>query len=686
MNRQTNPRRGGRTRVGFAVLALLAATPGPAASAGRDAAPTARCAFDGPERFRDCFRDTATTVASNGVELAAVEYIVETRGNQLYGGPYGATRTTSRFMAQKVLMLDAVEAERADIYVFGRAGTNATLNGRPVAFGAFAHHGGWAVASVAGSLLRQGPNALVLGEGCSLAQDAETAPARHSFLSSDAGATRSNAPGGEFLIHLRLHRHPSHGTLTSTIVDLLDPHGTNGITLPARVERVTLRTEAACPRGTAVRLEARAGPTPWPDRDWSPWQEPDLSAPRRFLQWRATLTTRDRRRTPILAAVAIEAQILPQPVPAESLSVLRAANPPVIRCSYPYGFQRPSPNLERLRRECRLDDVVAPGRTELEQLILLRNWVRRQWPCNDAGSGVRTWNALEILGAPDGQHGMCVHFATVFSQCALALGFVARPVILTGHFVADVWSGEWGKWILMDVESVQPEGFRRCGTAHYTDTATGVPLDVLQLHRALSRAEEAGRETVDDVIQQYAADEGPQLHALRPAKRNPRDLRIFRSFAYPPRNDHLDRPEPWEQAHGENHYHSNDYLWWQNDRGVDPHYSWRTDRSGDILWSVNRAHLYLTRTGEPGQLSVSADTMTPNFAAYLWRQGTNAWQTIRGAGDDPDVRPATFQWELSPGINRLEVKPRNAFGRDGEVSWVEVEYHPRAAASRMDRP
>ena len=42
-------------------------------------------------------------------------------------------------------------------------------------------------------------------------------------------------------------------------------------------------------------------------------------------------------------------------------------------------YQEPSPRLKLLHKRYKLDQVIAPGKTEMEQLMLLRHWVRHQW-------------------------------------------------------------------------------------------------------------------------------------------------------------------------------------------------------------------------------------------------------------------------------------------------------------------
>ena len=80
----------------------------------------------------------------------------------------------------------------------------------------------------------------------------------------------------------------------------------------------------------------------------------------------------------------------------------------------------------------------------------------------------------------------------------------------------------------------------------------------------------------------------------------------------------------------------------------------------------------LTATERLGELSVLLDTVTPNLKGYLYRLDGGEWQLLPGEGDDPHSRRAAFTWKLRRGENTLEVKPQNAFGRDGMVSRAVV--------------
>jgi hypothetical protein len=121
--------------------------------------------------------------------------------------------------------------------------------------------------------------------------------------------------------------------------------------------------------------------------------------------------------------------------------------------SYPFAHQPPGGRAGTLRERYELDRVVAEGKTELERLILLRNWARlsapRGWNRGTA-EWCPPWDALILLETNKKPIAlcMCTHYSTIFVQCALALGYNARHVILDHHCVAEVWSNQFRKWIL----------------------------------------------------------------------------------------------------------------------------------------------------------------------------------------------------------------------------------------------
>lgn len=634
--------------------------------------------FATPADFDLCTRDTTLfSLGTGGLLLADEEFIIASDGNKLalgrQPGVTNPTRFSEGYFGKRVFDLEDASAQRVEFYIFRGTPGCATLNGTPLTYSHFVHHGSWIKAEADGSALRKGRNEIVFGAGTSCCIDRNLIPPSkaNSFISQDAGCTWSPLGNRGFFVNIRLIRHPPRGVITSPVIDLANPDDRDAISSPIIVRDVDFDALTQCPSGTSVIIEARSGNTPLPDQDWYLWSKPASVAPARYVQWRATLTTTNPLATPILSRVAVRADTAPVPQAApKPLTVNRFINAHPARSSLPFTYQRPSPRLRELREKYRLDDVVAPGRTDWEKLVLLRNWVRTQWPYNDAGPYERHWDALEILGAPDGHHGMCVQFGVTFTQCAAALGYVSRHLIVQNHFIADVWSDDYGKWVVMDVETALKPTH---DTAHYIDTRTGTPLDMLELHRAYHAALNAQKPEIDTVTQCYYADTAQGKHILQP-RPFPMTNHTPTRFLFVPRNDFLDNPEPWEDFHGCDNYHSNDYYWWRSEfpAGAEPQYPHTTDRVADLFWTVNQVHLTLTATASSNALAVSADTFTPNVESIEARIDDSDWLPLTTRKASPDQATASLNWGLHPGLNRLWVRSVNAFGHRGAASYVEI--------------
>jgi hypothetical protein len=132
---------------------------------------------------------------------------------------------------------------------------------------------------------------------------------------------------------------------------------------------------------------------------------------------------------------------------------------------------------------------IRKQRNRWKRLLALRSWVAGRWSHDPFGAAYCPWDAPTILDwvgndRPHGQKGrvaMCVHFATVLSQFAAALGHRSRCLAITreinsmyGHFVTEVFDDAQGKWIVHDANY----------DAHYED---GQPLGITELaDRALA--------------------------------------------------------------------------------------------------------------------------------------------------------------------------------------------------------
>src|SRR5262249_21635419 len=182
------------------------------------------------------------------------------------------------------------------------------------------------------------------------------------------------------------------------------------------------------------------------------------TARHRWAQFRFDLTTRDPQATPRLPRqVEVAYRFQPDKPATDELTLVGAEARPArpARSSVPFIYQEPSPRLKLLRERYGLDKVIAFGKSEMEQLMLLRHWIRNQW--HTAWSGGQSawmppWDALIILEAKDQPDclTMCTHYAAVFTQCCQALGWNARHCILDHHCVAEVYVNEHNRWGMMD--------------------------------------------------------------------------------------------------------------------------------------------------------------------------------------------------------------------------------------------
>jgi len=521
--------------------------------------------------------------------------------------------------------------------------------------------GGWDRCRIPAGCLRPGANEFVFSGNGLLHVDpvpgglAEV-PGGSSSRSFDGGRTwhqGAHGPGrdlaGEYLVRLRLKGYAPHGLLTAPCVDLADVADLTLIAAPSFAAAVRLVAAADTPAGTAIEFELRTGSTPTFDpRTWSPWQPGTaLQRAQRFLEWRAHLRTTSAARTPRLRSVRLEIRPARTGTARCPARVVTADQPKLTRSSYPYTFMGPDPRQQRLREQYRLDRVIAAGRSELEQLALLRDWVHSQWLGwqSDKYPYCPSWDPLEILAVTKGNwgFGMCTHYAATFTACAAALGFVSRSVIVDHHCLAEVWSEDLQKWILQD-----PGPAREYDATYELD---GVPLNALELHELLARGEQG----------KVMANKLPQACAEPMAAH----VSTFVRFGMPLRNDHLQHSEPAELRHGQRQYHWDGYLWWSD--AATPRYaeySLQTTRAEDFYWPANQTRVYLEQTGQPDVIRVLFAHTMPNFDHFVVRHDEGPWAEHAGP---------TLEWVVRPGTNLLEAAAVNAFGRRGRSARLVVE-------------
>jgi len=633
--------------------------------------------WEDADAFHRCVWDNALEVTGRGTVTLVKSVMVQDEDGCTHYGNSETIKDPVR--AKKQFLLDSTDCESAQLFAFYQrgfgAGFTVTCNGHLLPEGSRAEWNGWGVWKVPPERLKKELNEFVFsgGEGAFLIEHSRF-PNR-SARSSDGGKTWDfdrlgrNNDNGEYVIRLRLGRYPSVGRITSEVVSIPSLAGTGPIyPLLRAVKRIVLDVKGTSGRNGVFACEWRAGTTPsWDPESWTIWQpgqpgnsfNPGLAGGKTptYFQWRVTLESGGPLKTPELRKVDLRADIdVAEPPPG--MGKIRALSfTPVrfTRSSFPFSFQTPDTRTSMLLNNYRLGEVVAPGKTELEKFVLLRDWARNTAP---EGWGMPVsfhcpqWDALIILATNKDRLElcMCTHYSTIFAQCALALGYTARQVILAHHCVAEIWSDQFHKWILMDTGNGPP-----ALNCHFEKD--GIPLNAAEM-RGLWKS---SRENEIDVV--YTPPRGRVNGTnISPDQCGFENLR---RFAVPLRNNFLGNPLPGELEQGMTESFCDQYIWWESGPVPveTPEHGKTSCRADDFYWTVNETAIELRMTEEKDALEVVLDTSAPNFARY----------SVQIDGSEWSQQPAFFLWKLNPGKNTIRAKSINQFNLECPANSAIVE-------------
>jgi hypothetical protein len=322
-----------------------------------------------------------------------------------------------------------------------------------------------------------------------------------------------------------------------------------------------------------------------------------------------------------------------------------------------------NPRLQRLRDEYKLDAVTGDSGSEFERMLRLRNWVHTRWPIdNDQSFSGDTFAILEE--AKKGAGFYCTHSSRVQHAAMTAMGYVVRNLGVdcnheelnrsTHHGVNEVWSNDYGKWILLDAKY----------DVHYE--SDGLPLSALEIHEAVRR--DGGR----DVIKV----QGPHRRPVPMKGFGYPASSVFGYWwvAYRVRQNMFTQPH-WSGGSRlvifDNEAFRNT-VWFRGgaDGSLSPHWAYRagafvpTSDRQQIEWTPGVPGLRV-RQVSTGILEVRVRSTTPNFKTYLIRIDDGAEQSIL------DGR---LRWHLNKGQNVLEVRSINLFGVSGPEVKAKVQY------------
>ncbi len=338
-----------------------------------------------------------------------------------------------------------------------------------------------------------------------------------------------------------------------------------------------------------------------------------------------------------------------------------------------YGDPR-APRIARLREEYGLEEVVAGCETEFEGFLALKRWVRSRWdhglwynpPEIDDGLGI-----LEAVGR--GERFFCGSFARVFVDAATALGWPARRVGISvqdceaprdyniwnvGHAVAEVWSNEHRKWVIMDADV----------NVHYE--RDGAPLNALEIREAWLNGCADEVEMVQDQPEFVVPDAEHVRLALRNSTcRKDYDEEVNRQlFARFARNRVMD-------YYARVRIPTDRVTWaWVDRRCLPtfvhnfrpgPQVQWTSNLS-DVYWTVNMVRMSAKPDWDASgsRLVLTLSHCMPFFDRYEIRIDEGAWERCE----------ESFEWPMQEGVHSVTCRGVNTMNRSGIPSRIEVAY------------
>lgn len=341
-------------------------------------------------------------------------------------------------------------------------------------------------------------------------------------------------------------------------------------------------------------------------------------------------------------------------------------NGKIIKSKFDFGYQ-PSeePQMEVLRKEYKIDKVIEGAKSEFEAIVILRDWARSQFMQRDFQLAMKNFNALEILHKnlrnrnnepyqPYRHYDPCNFFPMFYSQILLSMGYQSRLVQIShisgrgtnreSHGMAEVWSNQFKKWVTMDVDQ----------NLHYEKD--GVPLNMLEVHN--ERYEEAPTKIKIVRGVHSAGDFDPNVR-----------IDVAEMIRYHSYIQIVDMRNDWMTNHyfrGHPKRSDRATLFWVDER-MPPVFNFkqRTNNVDDFYWTLNRTEIRAKRSKlEEGKIELAFKTFTPNFRNF---------EILINGSKKIESDESHFEWQVQPGLNRLEVRSVNQYGVPGIESWIEIE-------------
>ena len=502
----------------------------------------------------------------------------------------------------------------------------------------------------------------------------------------------SNEVDGEYVVRLNLERFKSEGKLLSPPVDLWEGiPGSDRIKPSCRVRDLRMQFAGVCPPGTKIDWQVRFADTP--DMMSPLWGEFSQigsgeqarveleGVEKRYLQWRAELTTADPRVTPLVRGAEISRTLAYVSPPGNTFYVWDYENVVQRYSSFRFFYENPrEPKLRMLRERLGLDRVLDGTTSDFEIINRLRHSISGLWHHELPIPGYPEWNSLDILDRchQRGAGGMCIQFSIVFIQSLLSQGYQARHINILAHETVEVYVDELGKWVHVDPESLFD--------SYEFETTGGIPTNVLEQHRAFLKALDfSARHPIDWQSKTPWNFFTPNVVGTRqpldfstftgwindPSKPDyPPQFRLAGYMRMMPRNDYFSRPYPRPLSQGSTIWPWNGYVNWYDEATPRKlQYALHTDREIDFYPTLNRVQFSAVYGSKEGEIMIRMVTFAPNFDGFQVNIDGNGWKES----------PADFVWKLRPSaVNTLEMRAKNCLGPKGKPSRLRVVWHYKA--------
>jgi hypothetical protein len=506
---------------------------------------------------------------------------------------------------------------------------------------------------------------------------------------------------GEYPIRLKLSAYHSSGGLQSPIIDMAANSNLDGIRQAVIIDKANIKLEEQISENTQIKIEARSGSTHFfSENTWEDWQLcqerqiPESLLTNRFLQFRLHFITMSPAVSPLLKKIKLEMQYKAKSERiSQGIEVVMSINKPKILTSYDFSYENPKhPKLTEFRKKYNLDAVVQGCENEFETILRLQNWVSRQWHWRllEPDEEINEWSALNILkrnkkGEITG--GYCLHFAIVLMQALQSFGIQARIVNANhadwgGHELTEVWSNDFGKWILMDPNF----------DTYFADQESGIPFNALELHNIFLQEYYPGEKidrndwSREDFVRRVESKEKPQsIVCMVGGGAKGSTLKEYEwwkpvvelydycggygllntgYFRLLPRNNFLSQSYPIPVNHGRTHWGwTGYYTWYDQQTPRAQEFQYFTNRPNDLYWNLNEVD-FSAEIKDPGALLITLDTNSPNFDHYE----LNINETV------VKIKEPNYLWKLVQGRNSLIIRVVDVMQNKGSASMLELNF------------